>query len=129
MILKYKMKFLYFLNSYIRTMGFKQIREKKWFKILSNRYILILLLFSIWMLFFDSNSWLVHHDLNQTIEELQNNKKYYKAQIKKDTAIINSLNDPDELEKFAREKYFMKRKNEVIYIIEYADSIKTKENE
>lgn len=110
-------------------MGFKQIREKKWFKILSNRYILILLLFSIWMLFFDSNSWLVHHDLNQTIEELQNNKKYYKAQIKKDTAIINSLNDPDELEKFAREKYFMKRKNEVIYIIEYADSIKTKENE
>lgn len=129
MILKYKMKFLYFLNSYIRTMGFKQIREKKWFKILSNRYILILLLFGIWMLFFDSNSWLVHHDLNQTIEELQNNKKYYKAQIKKDTAIINSLNDPDELEKFAREKYFMKRENEVIYIIEYADSIKTKENE
>lgn len=81
------------------------------------------------MLFLDSNSWLVHHELNQTIEDLQNNKKYYKTQIRKDTAIINSLNDPDELEKFAREKYFMKRENEEIYIIEFADSVKNKEDE
>lgn len=105
-------------------MGFKQLREKKWFKIISNKYVLLLVLFGIWMLFLDSNSWLVHRELNQTIEDLHNNKDYYKTQIAKDTAIINSLNDPDELEKFARENYFMKRENEVIYIIEYADSLK-----
>lgn len=107
-------------------MGIKQLRDKKWFQILSNKYVLILLLFGVWMLFLDSNSLLVHHELNQTIDELQKSKKYYKAQITKDTAIINNLNNPKELEKFARENYFMKRKNEVIYIIEYADSAKNK---
>lgn len=107
-------------------MSIKQLRTKKWFKILSNKYVLLLLCFGVWMLFLDSNSWLVHHELNTTIEELKENKVYYKARIKKDTAIINNLNNPKELEKFARENYFMKRENEVIYIIEYADSTKTK---
>lgn len=104
-------------------MGFKQLRQKKWFKLIGNKYVLLLLLFLIWMLFLDSNSWLVHRELNQNIEELENNKEYYKTQIRKDTAIIHSLNDPDELEKFARENYFMKRENEEIYIIKYADSL------
>ncbi|HET8809003.1 MAG TPA: septum formation initiator family protein [Flavobacteriaceae bacterium] len=110
-------------------MGFQQLRNKKWFKTISNKYVFILLLFVVWMLFLDSNSWLVHHELDQHINELEENKAYYRKQIQKDTAIINSLNDPDELEKFAREKYFMKRENEEIYIIEYADSLKSKENE
>ena len=105
-------------------MGLQQLREKKWFKIIGNKYVLILLLFAVWMLFLDSNSWLVHRELDQQMNELEENKTYYREQIQKDTAIINSLNDPDELEKFAREKYFMKRENEEIYIIEYADSLK-----
>ena len=104
-------------------MGFRQLRGKKCFKIISNKYVLLLALFLVWMLFFDSNSWLAHRELNQSIEELENNKEYYKTQIRKDTAIINSLNDPQELERFAREKYFMKRENEDVYIIKYADSL------
>lgn len=110
-------------------MGIRQLRKKKWFKILSNKYVLLLVLFVVWMFFFDSNSWLAHRELNQSIEELENNKEYYKNQIQKDTAIINSLNDPQELEKFAREKYFMKRENEDVYIIKYADSLKKERND
>lgn len=110
-------------------MGIRQFHKKKWFKIISNKYILLLTLFVIWMFFFDSNSWLAHHELNQSIETLKSNKEYYKIQIQKDTSIINSLNDPEELEKFAREKYFMKRKNEDVYIIKYADSLKSETNE
>lgn len=110
-------------------MSIRQLRKKKWFKILGNKYVLLLVLFVVWMFFFDSNSWLAHRELNHSIEELENNKEYYKTQIQKDTAIINSLNDPKELEKFAREKYFMKRENEDVYIIKYADSLKKERND
>lgn len=104
-------------------MKLKEIRNKKWFKILSNRYVLILLIFAFWMFFLDSNSWLVHHELDQEINELQTNKEYYNKEISKDKLIINKLNDSFELESYARQNYYMKRPNEDIYIIEY-DTIK-----
>ena len=105
-------------------MGFKELREKRWFKIISNKYVLILLVFGIWMLFLDSNSWLVHNELDEELDELNNNKAYYQKEINKDKAIIEGLNDSAELEKFAREEYFMKREGEEIFIIEYEDSLK-----
>ncbi len=110
-------------------MGLKQLRQKKWFRIISNKYVLLLVLFAVWMLFLDSNSWLVHRELDHQIEELEKNKEYYKSQIRKDTAIINSMDDLDELERFAREEYYMKRENEEVFIIEYTDSLKKQGNE
>lgn len=110
-------------------MGLKQLRQKKWFRIISNKYVLLLVLFAVWMLFLDSNSWLVHRELDHQIEELEKNKEYYKSQIRKDTAIINSMDDLGELERFAREEYYMKRENEEVFIIEYTDSLKKQGNE
>lgn len=104
-------------------MKLKEIRNQRWFKILSNRYVLILLIFAFWMFFLDSNSWLVHHELDQEINELQTNKEYYNKEISKDKLIINKLNDSFELESYARQNYYMKRPNEDIYIIEY-DTVK-----
>ena len=43
--------------------------------------------------------------------------------------IIEKLSDPKELEKFARENYYLKKQNEEIYLIEYEDSIKQKGDE
>jgi cell division protein FtsB len=100
-------------------MKLKELRNKRWFKILSNRYVLILLIFLFWMFFLDSNSWLVHQELDQEINKLENNKKYYNKEIGKDKTIINKLNDSFELENYARQNYYMKRPNEDIYIIEY----------
>ncbi|MFZ0490403.1 MAG: septum formation initiator family protein [Salegentibacter sp.] len=100
-------------------MKLKELRKKHWFKFISNKYVLLSLIFAGWMLFLDSNSWLIHHELNQNIEELQGNKEYYQKEIAKDKAIIKQLKDSVELEKFARQKYFMKRPDEDIYIIEY----------
>ena len=51
--------------------------------IIKNSYIIILTLFAIWMLFFDSNSTLVHIELNEKIEKIKNEDKYYKDEIKK----------------------------------------------
>ncbi len=93
------------------------------FAILLNKYVLIVLLFVIWMLFLDTNSWFIHRELDQEIKELKDNKKYYIKEIIKDQKDIKVLKDSSELEKFAREEYFMKRDDEEIYIIEYEDSI------
>jgi cell division protein FtsB len=63
--------------------------------------------------------------LNQEIEELEANKNYYQDEIKKDQENIKLLKNPDQIEKFAREKYYMKRDSEDIYIVEYeGDTLK-----
>jgi len=79
------------------------------------------------MLFLDTNSWLIHKELDQEINELKENKDYYIKEIIKDQKDIKVLKDSNELEKFAREEYFMKKDNEEVYIIEYEDSTKNKQ--
>ncbi|MGY5846981.1 FtsB family cell division protein [Salegentibacter sp. HM20] len=100
-------------------MKLKELRKKRWFKILSNKYVLLSLIFVGWMFFLDSNSWFIHRELDQEINELEDNKRYYQNEINRDKAVIEQLQDSVELEKFARQKYFMKRPDEEIYIIEY----------
>ena len=75
------------------------------------------------MLFFDANSWLIHHDLNSDKNALETEKEYYKKEMGKDKKAIKELSTDDGIEKLAREKYYMKKENEDIYIIEYEDSI------
>ncbi len=100
-------------------MTFNQIKKNKIIKFITNKYVVILLFFVIWMLFFDENSYLNHRELNQEIDKLENANEYFKEQINADNKIINNLNNPDSLEKYAREEYKMKKENEDIYIIEY----------
>jgi len=106
-----------------------QLPNNRYLKPFKNIFILILVVFVIWMLFFDANSWLIHHELNTEIEDLENEKKYYKKEIEKDKKDLKKLSTEEGLEKFAREEYYMKRDNEDIYIIEYEDSLKTKNYE
>lgn len=99
-------------------------------QIFSNKYLLIVLLFSSWMFFFDTNSFFIHNELNNNIETLEKNKEIYKDEIEKDKAFIEKMKDSNEVEKYAREKYYLKKENEDIYIIKHQDSIKNKvENE
>ena len=93
-------------------------------KFLANRYILVLIVFIVWVLFLDNYSYLEHRVLDKEIEEIEDNIKYYKTEIKKDSASIKHLKNNDRVEKYAREKYYMKRENEDIYIIEYEEEKK-----
>lgn len=93
---------------------------------MSNKYFLILLVFAVWMVLFDTNSFFVHKELNDETNELQNNKEYFQKEITKDKTFIQKLDDDDEMEKFARETYYFKKENEEIFIIEHEDSIKKK---
>lgn len=110
-------------------MGLKKLRQQKWFRIMTNMYVMVLTVFLIWMIFFDTNSLLIHNELKKEIEKLEKTQDFLKKEIAKDKEIIDKLSSKDELEKFAREEYYLKKKNEEIYLIEYEDSLKTKSQE
>jgi cell division protein FtsB len=73
--------------------------------------------------FFDENSYLVHRKFTKEINNLENTITFYESKISEDKATIKKLQDSLQLERFAREKYLMKKENEDIYIIEF-DTIK-----
>ena len=99
-------------------------KQKPWFKFLSNKYVWVLLFFLTWMIFLDNYSYFDHRFLDKQIEELEANTAYYREEIKKDRENIKQLKNSDEIEKYAREKYYMKKDSEDIYIIEFeGDSI------
>ncbi len=106
-------------------MTLKQLKENKFLRFISNRYVIIFIAFAVWMLFFDENSFFVDRKFNQTIDKLEADKEFYLKEIKKDTQKINELENLEKLDKFAREEYKMKKENEDIYIIEF-DTIKKK---
>jgi len=85
---------------------------------LKSPFILLCFLFVLWMLFLDSNSYLSHRNLSHKIEQLEKDQVYYRAEIRKDSIALHELSSPEGLEKYAREKYHMKKENEEIFLIE-----------
>jgi len=110
-------------------MDLKELKGKKWFKFLTNTYILVLTLFVIWMAFFDTNSLMIHMELRKEIRKLERQKEFLRDEIEKDQEILKKMSDEGELERLAREKYFMKKEKEEIFLIEYQDSTKSGQDE
>jgi cell division protein FtsB len=104
-------------------MTLKEIRKNRFIKIITNVFVLILIPFLIWMFFIDDNSYLVHRKLDNEIKDLESTISFYENKIAEDKATIKKLQDSLQLERFAREKYLMKKGNEDIYLIEF-DTIK-----
>lgn len=99
------------------------ILKNKYIKPFKNIYLLVLIVFVVWMLFFDAHSWLFHHELNGDMKELEYQKAHYKNEMAKDEKAIKELSTDEGIERTARENYNMKKPNEDIFIIEYQDSI------
>ena len=86
---------------------------------------MISILFAAWILFLDDSAWFTaHRALDNQIEDKEQTADFYMRGIAADKARIQQLEDSAGLEKFARERYLMKKENEEVYIIEYADSVK-----
>jgi cell division protein DivIC len=88
-------------------------------KRIKSPYIILGIGFVIWMLLFDTENFIIHYKMRMKLKDLAKEKRYYIDQIsliKKEKERISG--DMKELEKFARERYFMKRKNEDLYIIQ-----------
>ena len=99
----------------------KKIKKSKFYKLFGNIYLIITTVFLIWIFFWDSNSVIVNLKLRKEISELEKRKAELEKNIAIDKKIISSLENLDSLERYAREKLFMKKENEEIYIIEFLE--------
>ncbi len=91
---------------------------KKLPKAFRNFYIVAGLIFLVWMLFLDSNDFFSRYKLTAKLRSLESEKEYYAEKIKgvaSDRAEL--MGTQALLEKFAREKYLMKKQNEDIFIV------------
>jgi cell division protein DivIC len=93
----------------------------EWSKVpvlLRNRYFIISFIFLVWVLFFDRSNAITQWKLERTLEELEEKKSYYEREIGQVRREKKELfSDDGSLEKFAREKYYMKKSNEDVFVI------------
>lgn len=89
---------------------------------LRNFYSLGILFFITWMVFFDSNDLISRYRMSAKLSQLEDEKEYYLEKIEEVKKDQNELMGNKELlEKFAREKYLMKKESEDIFIIQEKD--------
>ncbi|MBE0649297.1 MAG: septum formation initiator family protein [Bacteroidales bacterium] len=87
-------------------------------KYINNKYFYSALAFVVWMFFFDSDNFREQIRLSQRINDLEKQKSYYSKEIEKNKSALKALQyDTAKLEDYARERYFMKKNNEDIYLI------------
>ncbi len=91
------------------------IRAWPW---LRNKYVITLVIFTVWMLFFSQNNLVDRIQMKFEIRQLEQDRTYYLEQIEKDSTRFHELTtDRENLEKFAREQYLMKKPNEDIFVV------------
>lgn len=91
---------------------------KRLVELLKNKYFLISSVFIVWMLFFDRNDILSQYDYDKQVKKLEEEKEFYNKEIAKVEKDLDELTtNKEKLEKFARERYLMKRDNEDIFVI------------
>jgi cell division protein FtsB len=85
---------------------------------LKNKYFLTSIGFVIWMLFFDPRDVFSQWERTKELRKLKGSKAFYQKEIAKETAELEQLKtNPATLEKYAREKYLMKKENEDLFIV------------
>jgi cell division protein FtsB len=83
-----------------------------------NKFTITTLVFVVWILFFDKNDLLSQIKIRNELQKLEEEQKFFLEEIKKDREKLLELQtNYHTLEKFAREKYLMKRDNEEIFVI------------
>jgi len=86
--------------------------------------VIVTLAFLVWITVFDKNNLLSQIELAKKLHGLKNDKAYFMQEIRQnDKETKELLSDPKDLEKYAREKYLMKRDSEDIFLIIQDDSL------
>ncbi len=95
----------------------KRFFEKIW-PYLKNKYVLAISIFIIWMLFFDQNNMVDRIRMGLEIRQLEDDREYYQEQILKDSTSLSELTtNKENLEKYAREQFLMKKDNEDVFVV------------
>ncbi|RZA01765.1 MAG: septum formation initiator family protein [Sphingobacteriaceae bacterium] len=83
-----------------------------------NKYFIVTVAFIVWMLFFDKNDLVSQVEYRQQVNTLKEERDFYIKETEKVTKDLDELtSNPQKLEKFAREKYLMKKDNEDVFVI------------
>jgi cell division protein FtsB len=99
--------YLYFVKTFRRILRF-----------FGNKYVYTTLAFLVWMVAFDSNNMLSQYRLTSELKMLEAEKEHYLAEIRKDSLAMSELmSSLENLEKYGRERYLMKKDNEEVYLI------------
>ena len=92
--------------------------KQKIIDIVKNRFFIAFMAFFLWVLLFDENNLIERIQLVNQYKQLEQDKAYYLEQLEKDSRRLEELQTNNEnLEKFAREEYLMKRPNEDVFVI------------
>ena len=87
------------------------------FKILKNKYFLVITAMVVWLFYFDRNDVFTQFELIGRCNKLKAERDYYIAEIEKNKKEMHELkNNMKSLETFAREKYLMKKDNEDVFV-------------
>jgi cell division protein DivIC len=86
--------------------------------LLTNKYLLVFIAFTVWMLFFDDRDFVTTHiRYPKELNELKESKAYYEAEIKATKEELKQLkSNAATIEKYAREHFLMKRDNEDLFL-------------
>src|SRR5689334_5501151 len=94
------------------------ISMKRLINLVKNKFFLVTLAFLVWMIFFDRNDLFSQYEYRRQVHKLKEERDFYKKetdQVNKELSELTS--NPQQLEKFAREKYLMKKDNEDVFVI------------
>lgn len=91
---------------------FNELKKKKspWI----NRYTVVIAVFVVWMLFFDRHNVFSQHFLISTVDRLETEKQRYEEGIEETKKLKEEINS--DIEKFAREKYYMHKSDEEVFV-------------
>ena len=105
-------------------------KSGRWYRFFLNKYLIVTVLFLVWMFFFDQNSYFIHKELDHEVRELTKDKRSYEQKLEKETIQIHQMKtDASEIERVAREKHYLKKENEDVFIIEKQKVKKPETNE
>jgi cell division protein FtsB len=97
------------------------MNKKFWHKVfllVINKYFLSLVIFSVWIIFFDQHNLVDRFKSREYLDQLKKDTVFYQKKIRSDRESMKLLKtNPQNLERFAREKYMMKAPDEEVFVI------------
>ncbi len=85
---------------------------------LRNKYLITFVVFLVWIFFIDTFDIITQIRMNNEFKQLKEQQEFYKAEIEEDSIKVYNLNNnPEEQERFARERFLMKKDNEDVFIV------------
>ncbi len=88
------------------------------FSVIKNKYVIALLFFIVWMSFFDPKDWPLIAGRKEKLRDLQKSELHLSKKIAETQQELGLLKtNVQTIEKYAREKYLMKKDNEDLFIV------------